>query len=80
VVAFDLFREAADVVDDVPDFRVGHPFFIAFHVRGCAVVNRGEDLAVARSEIPFGVGEIGRLSTGNRGPVAMPLGTMALLT
>src|SRR5262245_53854272 len=74
-----LLGEAADVVDDVPDLGIGHPFFIAFHVGGCAVVNCGKHLTVARSEVPFRIGEVGRLSAGNGGPVTMAFGTVTLL-
>src|SRR5581483_1356823 len=54
--------DRADVVDDVPDLVLGQLAAVRFHAGlRRAVVNDLEDLAVGRSVLPVGVGQVGRL-------------------
>src|SRR5262249_37795309 len=63
-----LRLQTPEVVHDVPDLRLGHLALVALHVklRAGAIADDDEDLAVAVAAIPFGVGQIGRVSPFRR--------------
>src|SRR5579864_4267968 len=60
--------DAAEVVDDVPHVGVGQLALVALHLelRGGAVADDRENLAVARAAVPLGVGQVGRMGSLRR--------------
>src|SRR6185436_17368454 len=74
-----LLRDGLDVVDDVPDVRILDLIRERHHVQlgGHAVLDDGEDLAVARAVLPLLVGEVGR---GRNEVVARPALRVAAVT
>src|SRR5262245_61745354 len=63
-----LGLQTPEVIHDVPDVRLGHLALVALHVelRAGAVADDQEDLAVGRSPIPLGIGQIGRVRAFGR--------------
>ncbi len=58
------FRQALDVVDEVPDVLFGNLAIVGLHVSRHAVPDDQEDLTVACAVLPHRIGEVGRHATG----------------